>query len=139
MKKNSLYLIVIIVVIVISYYTTSCKKDHSPKATITVMTLNNDGEKYPLEGAIVRIFSDPTFNDTTHEGNIGYIDPHQDSLVLEDTQISNEYGQTNHEFHYESILHIEAKFGIKKNDTLVGFGALILKEDETYEETVIVK
>ena len=28
---------------------------------------------------------------------------------------------------------------IKKNDTLIGYGALILKEDETYEETVIVK
>ncbi|MFH2143437.1 MAG: hypothetical protein ABIJ97_13510, partial [Bacteroidota bacterium] len=65
------------------------------------------------------------------------IDP--DSSIVQEIMVTDESGKTYHEFAFESILLVEAKWGRKKNDTLVGIGALILKFDETYEETVILK
>lgn len=114
----------------------SCNKTKVPKAIINVFN-GEDGNNSPIEGATVRVYSDPSITDPTHLGSIGYVDP--DSLKLEDIQITDELGQTRHEFKYESILHVEAKFAVKKNDTLIGYGALVLKDDETYVETIILK
>lgn len=115
---------------------TSCKDPDNPKAIVTVFN-GEDQSSPPVEGAIVRVYSDPSITDPSHLGSLGYVDP--DSLKLEDIQTSDELGQTHHEFKYESILHVEAKFAIKKNDTLYGYGALILKDEETYVETIILK
>lgn len=114
----------------------SCKDPDQPKAIVSVFN-GEDAASPPVEGAIVRVYSDPRITDPTHQGSIGYVDP--DSLKLEDIQTTDELGQTHHEFKYESILHVEAKFAIKKNDTLYGYGALILKDEETYVETIILK
>ncbi len=139
MNKNLFTLTFLSILMVFIAFSVGCKKDHSPKATVTVYLEDENGVAAPIEGATVTIYVDPTMFDTTHANVDPYIDAHQDSLIKEDVQITDQYGQTHHTFHYESILHVEAKYGFKKNDTIYGFGALVLKEDETYEETVILK
>lgn len=132
-------MLILSIIVSLIFSSVSCKKDHSPKAIVTVLMEDADGVKVPMEGAIVTVFVDPTMYDTTHENYNAYIDAHQDSLIRQDQQITDELGQTHHTFHYESILHVQAKYAIKKKDTIYGYGALVLQEDKTYEETIILK
>ena len=59
-------------------------------------------------------------------------------MTLEYTGIAED-GTIQFEFKYESILHVTAEYEISKNKIATGYGALILKEDETYSETIITK
>jgi len=78
-----------------------------------------------------------SFTDTTNYAHNTFVDP--DSLTRVDIQSTNEFGQTNHEFRFQNILHVEAKIGLSQNDTLIGHGAIVLKENEIYCETIILK
>jgi hypothetical protein len=115
-----------------------CRKPDPPKAVVTVI-FGEDIYNYqnhiiynkdaPAAGATVIVYSSE---------NSGYYDP--GDKVLADTAIADGNGQTHHEFKYESIYSVKAwlryKYTSSVYDTLWGEGALILKEDETYPETV---
>jgi hypothetical protein len=110
----------------------SCQKPNPPKATVTV-TYNN---KYQA-GATVVVRADP--NTSTEHGDVGHVRPdlREDGLLLQ--SITDGSGAVNFDFKYEAILRVYAYIVPSKNDTIWGEGALILKEDETYNETVILR
>jgi hypothetical protein len=127
-------------------FVSSCKKDKAPKAVVTVVNTAGD----VVAGATVKIYSDPRYyneivvngTDTSYMYDpVGYYDP--DLHELYDIQTTNSAGQTEHEFKYESIYNVEVKFPYKVSthvwDTLRGEGALILKLNETYQETITIR
>lgn len=118
-----------------------CNKEKPPKAIVTVVdTLNK-----PVAGATVRIYADPkryqSSDTTVHYSTVGYFDPDQKQLY--DIKITDSEGKTYHEFKYEAIFYVYAyalkKIAWNKYDTLKGYGALILRNDETYEEKIILR
>lgn len=121
------------------FTSTKCNKEEPPKATVNVFDENN----IPLVGAEVKVYSDPTYyNNGAGYQSVGYYDP--DEKTLYDIQITNGSGQTSHSFKYESIYSVKVTY-IKKitghgqnADTtfLYGMGALVLKNDKTYTETI---
>ena len=138
--------IIVFLCLVVAGFITSCKKDKPPKAIVTVV--NAAGEV--VGGATVKVYSDPRYyneivvngTDTSYMYDpVGYYDP--DIHQLYDVQTTNSAGQTEHNFKYESIYNVEVKFPYKVSnhvwDTLRGEGALILKINETYNETVIIR
>ena len=131
--RSSILVLVFMIVMVGMITVQSCNKYENPKAVVTV--LNGEDNNMPLEDVEVRVYSDPF--DSTFLSHDAYIDP--DSLIKEDIQISDKMGKTYHEFRFESILHVEAKLVVSKTVTLIGYGALVLKNDNTYNETVILK
>ncbi|GAB4287325.1 MAG: hypothetical protein Kow0068_13130 [Marinilabiliales bacterium] len=135
MKSKVNFILIVILLVVSGYMISSCKKPKPPKAIVTVY--NGEANNVPVEGATVKVFSNPSLTDTSHQSDVGYVFP--DSMILEVEGVTDEFGQVSFEFRYESILHVEAKLGVNKKDTLIGYGALILKEDETYSETIIMK
>jgi hypothetical protein len=139
-------LIILVVLIGAGFVITSCKKDKPPKAVVTVK--NSSGAI--VEGAYVKVYSDPRYyNDFVVQGTdtlylydpVGYYDP--DGKILYDVKTSNSAGQTEHDFKYESIYNVVVKkpFKVSHNvwDTLRGEGVLILKLNETYQETVVIR
>ena len=139
-------LIILIVLIAAGVMVSSCKKDKAPKAVVTVT--NASGAL--IDGAYVKVYSDPRYyNDFVVEGTdtlylydpVGYYDP--DEKVLYDVKTTNSAGQTEHEFKYESIYNVIVKKPVRIShnvyDTLVGEGALILKLNETYQETIVIR
>ncbi|PKP22039.1 MAG: hypothetical protein CVU05_05545 [Bacteroidetes bacterium HGW-Bacteroidetes-21] len=140
----------LLVILTLSFFAvgivTSCKKDKAPKAVVTVKNLAGQ----PVAGAIVKIYSDPRYyndvvvsgTDTVHMYDpVGYYDP--DNRVLYDEKSTNSAGQTEHEFKYESIYNVIVKLPVRIShnvyDTLYGEGALILKMNETYQETITIR
>ncbi|MGQ9847674.1 MAG: hypothetical protein ACUVQP_09275 [Bacteroidales bacterium] len=130
--------IVFIALITLFITTTAsrCKKETPPKAVVLVV----DEEGHPMVGATVKVYSDPTLYSTNYP-SVGYVDP--DEKKLYDQKITDGSGKAFFEFKYESIFSVYAwyKKQISWNhyDTLKGYGALILKNNETYEEKVIVR
>lgn len=94
----------------------SCRKAEKPKAIVTVVDLDGNYVK----GATVRVYSSPN------------------GSIVSDEQITNETGQTIHEFNEECILNVKASI-VVNNVNLDGTGLVILKEGETYYETITVK
>ena len=112
--------------------TTSCKDPKPPKATVTVTSVSG----VHLEGAVVTIYSDP--HHTNNQGNVGYVDPKD--TVLTYIATTDASGQASFEFKYEAIYDVSAWYlPESSNDTLKGSGILILENDKTYEETVIIR
>lgn len=114
-----------------------CNKENPPKAVVTVV--GQDGKT--ISGATVKVYSDPTYyNNGQGYQSVGYYNP--DEKTLYDIQVSDASGQTHHSFKYESIYSVKVtilkKFGSHSYDTLRynGEGALILKNNKTYSETV---
>lgn len=110
----------------------SCKKPIPPKATVTV---TRDG--VVQSGATVVVRADP--NTSTEHGDVGHVRPDLREDGLKMSSVTNSSGQVNFDFKYEAILRVYAYIVPKKNDTIWGEGALILKEDDTYAETVILR
>lgn len=119
-----------------------CNKENPPKATITVV----DQAGNYISGASVKVYSDPTYYNSIpgQYQNVGYYNPDENTLY--DIQISDGVGQTHHSFKYESIYSVKVTY-IKQiihpgpnADTVFwyGDGALILKVNETYSETVTI-
>jgi len=118
-----------------------CNKENPPKAIVTVV----DQEGHYLPGATVKVYSDPTYyNNGQGYPSVGYYNP--DEKTLYDIQVTDDAGQTYHSFKYESIYSVKVTY-IKQiihpgphADTIFwyGEGALILKVDKTYPETVTV-
>jgi hypothetical protein len=118
-----------------------CNKENPPKATVTVI----DEQGHPLVGAKVKVYSDPTYynNNNGNYQSVGYYNP--DEHTLYDIQYTDGNGQTTHSFKYESIYSVKVIYiknilhpGTIHADTtfLYGDGALILKVDKTYQETI---
>ncbi|MCX7954856.1 MAG: hypothetical protein N3A01_06670 [Bacteroidales bacterium] len=118
-----------------------CNKEKPPKAIVTVV----DTLDKPIAGATVKIYADPKryqSSDTTiHYSTVGYFDPDQKQLY--DIKTTDNEGKTYHDFKYEAIFYVYAyklkKIAWNKYDTLKGYGALILRNNETYEEKVILR
>jgi len=143
--KTNVYLIISLFAFAM-LISVSCKKDRPPKAVVTVV--NAAGS--PVMGATVKIYSDPSYyNQILVSGSdssqlypsVGYFDP--DALILFDTKTTDVSGKTEHEFKYESIYNVRVTLPIKIShvawDTLRGEGALILKMNDTYQETIILR
>lgn len=139
-------LVIVLVILGVSVFLSSCKKDTPPKAVVTVKTSTGA----IVSGAYVKVYSDPRYyNDFVVEGTdtlymydpVGYYDP--DGKILYDVKTTNTAGQTEHEFKYESIYNVVVKkpYKVSHNvwDTLRGEGALILKMNETYQETIVIR
>jgi hypothetical protein len=116
-----------------------CNKEDPPKALVTVRDANGN----LLAGAQVKVYSDPTYyNNGTGFPSVGYYNP--DEKTLYDVQYTDGNGQSSHSFKYESIYSVRVAYiksilhpGPHADTTyLVGDGALILKNDKTYSETV---
>jgi len=134
--------IVLILAGIITFFalsSTKCNKENPPKATVTVI----DTAGHYVSGATVKVYSDPTYyNNGQGWPSVGYYNP--DEKTLYDTQTSDASGQTHHSFKYESIYSVKVtvlkKIGTHSYDTLRynGEGALVLKNNKTYEETVTI-
>ena len=116
-----------------------CNKEDPPQAIVTV--IDEDGN--PLYNAQVKVYSDPTFyNNGVGYPSVGYYNP--DEKTLYDIQYTDGAGQTKHSFKYESIYSVKVKWvksiyhpGPNADTTfLIGQGALVLKNDKTYSETI---
>ncbi len=128
--KHVLFLGILVMIFIVS--TTSCKKPKPPKATVTVTNVSG----VHLANAIVKVYSDP--NHVNDQGNVGYVDPVD--TVLTYVAATDGSGQASFEFKYEAIYNVLAKYVADgSSDTLKGTGVLILENDKTYEETVIVR
>ncbi len=130
--KTRLFSILGLLVIFLMMETTSCKDPKPPKATVTVTSVSGSN----IAGAVVTVYSDP--HHTNDQGNVGYVDPVDTVLVY--TATTDESGQASFEFKYEAIYDVSAWYlSESSNDTLKGSGVLILENDKTYEETVIIR
>jgi len=134
---NKLFLIPIFLILAV-VITSSCKKPKEPKATITVIGNDKDGNEVYQAGATVIVKADPDTHD--EHGNVGHVRPDLDSDVgLYEKGVTGSNGTISFDFKYEAILRVYAYTVPKKNDTIWGEGAIILKEDETYNETVYLR
>ena len=112
-----------------------CRKETPPKAVITVV----DEAGVPVEGAEIKIFSDPSryHGNQSGYGNVGYVN--SDEHEIEFIKTSNDAGQATFDFKYECILNVSAKMGLARNDTIRGEGAIILKMKQTTKETITLR
>lgn len=134
---NKLFLILTIFTFVV-ILASSCKDPAPPKATITVIGTDKKGNEVYQEGATVIVKADPDTHD--EHGNVGHVRPDLDSDVgLYTKGVTGAGGTVSFDFKYEAILRVYAYTVPKKNDTIWGEGAIILKEDETYNETVYLR
>ncbi len=112
--------------------TTACKDPKPPKAIVKVTNVSGS----TIQGAVVTVYSDP--HHTNNQGNVGYVDPKD--TILTYTATTDASGQASFEFKYEAIYDVAAWYlPESSNDTLNGTGVLILENDKTYEETVIIR
>ncbi|PKP22040.1 MAG: hypothetical protein CVU05_05550 [Bacteroidetes bacterium HGW-Bacteroidetes-21] len=93
----------------------SCKKPSSPKAIITV----EDPFQNKLVNCYVQVYSNPNGSIINFEGS------------------TNESGQIIYETEDNCILNVKAIY-TQNSQNLTGYGLIILKEGETYYETITV-
>ena len=103
----------------------SCPDPEKPIANISVVKKNESNVNIPIEGATVRVH--PTAPDCNW-------------AIIDTIQYTDASGQVHFEFEYEMILDVEAEkqFSVDPPVYFSGVGILILKEDETYSETIIL-
>lgn len=125
MKKRNILVISILLFLFYGLFTiTSCRKPDAPKAIITVI----DTAGYAVEGATVKIYINK---------NGAYIDPKEG--VLEHVDYTNASGEVRYESKYEGIRDVYAEIApdsVTSFQVRTGEGVLVLKEDETYSETI---
>jgi|YNPMSStandDraft_1061717.scaffolds.fasta_scaffold00165_15 hypothetical protein len=133
---NKSVLLILLITVALVGTSSKCKKEEPPKAIVLVV----DEQGRPLAGATVKVYSDPTLYGNNYP-SVGYYDP--DEKKLYDIQKTDASGKTYHTFKYESIYSVYAwyrkQISWNTYDTLKGWGALILKNNETYEEKIIVR
>ncbi len=103
----------------------SCKDPEIPKANISVVKKDASNVDIPVQGATVRV--KPTAPDCNWSN-------------VDTIQYTDASGQVHFEFEYEMILDVEAekKYSDDPPVYFSGVGILILKEDETYPEKIIL-
>ena len=101
----------------------SCNDPEIPKANISVVKKDASNVNFPVEGATVKV--KPTAPDCNWSD-------------VDTIQYTDASGQVHFEFKYEMILDVEAEKQFDENLWYSGVGILILKEDETYLETIIL-
>ncbi len=128
-------IIILLTVFTVTFY--SCKEPANPKAVVTVIGEDKDGNEVAQANATVLIQADPNTHD--EHGNVGHVRPDlSDEEGLYFKKTTNSAGQADFEFKYEAILKVYA-YIVQKKDTVWGEGALILEKDKTYEETVYLR
>lgn len=129
------YTILVFLLVLISGLFITCKKTYPPKAVIYV----KDANGVPVADATIRVFSDPKryHGTTSNLGNVGYVDPGNNQIEI--IQYSDEGGAASFEFKNECILNVSVKLGRSRTDTIRGEGALVLKNNETTTETIILR
>lgn len=130
MKKYAT-LLVIVIMAVISVSMFSCKHEDFPKGIVTVMMEEGDVQT-PVKNAMVRI--EPALTN-----NVGFVYKTDGTYVTEWEKETDEGGMVTFEFKYECIMKVTAWSKKSANDSLVGEGILILKTENTAEETVIIE
>jgi hypothetical protein len=115
MKQFKQVFIILLLAVPVICLSVSCKKPKNPKAIITVQNMNSD----KLVNATVTVYSSPN-----------------GSVIREDLK-TNDAGQALFEIENECILNVKATYTLNQQN-LQGFGLIILKEGETYYETVTV-
>lgn len=135
---NKYFLISVVILISGIVFTNSCSKPTPPKAVVTVIGTDKNGNEIHQSGATVIVRADPDTHD--EHGNVGHVRPDLDSDEgMYANGVTDGNGTISFDFKYEAILRVYAYVVPKKNDTLWGEGALILTEDETYSETVYLR
>lgn len=121
-----MFLLVSIAFSSIVLFNSCCKKPTPPKATVKVV----DEKGNPVAGAMITI--------QANEGNSVYF---KDGVKNSDIAQSDEAGQSRYEFRYEAIYNVKVvKQKDYSNSTIkTGTGVLVLKEDKTCEETIIIR
>lgn len=135
MKANKAAIIPLIVMMFISGFGfLSCKEPVRPKAVVTVM--DSEG-KETIEGAEVIVHVN---NDAKDRMQKVYLSTGE---VIADTTVTSAAGQVAYEFKYEAIYNVIARtVKIVNKEKVVlkqGTGVLILKEDETCNETIKIR
>lgn len=115
MKQYKQVFYILLLAVPLICLSVSCKKDEKLKAVITVQNMNSD----KLANANVTVYSSPN-----------------GSIIREDLK-TNEAGQALFEIENECILNVKATY-TQNQQNLQGFGLIILKEAETYYETITV-
>lgn len=127
MIRKTLSIFTLALVGLIGISISSCKKSTPPKATILVVDEDND----PVSKA--RVIIKAADSDSAH--TVIYLA--DGPVKVADTTFTDQSGKISLEFLYEAIYKVEvAKDGSGSNPSRRGIGALILKNNETYEETV---
>lgn len=127
MKKYKILVPVLLLLVISLVNLNSCKKPEPPKAIVTV----TDQNKNAIEGAFVKVY--PDVSSPTNED-------------VNDSTTTDASGKAKFEFKYEGILSVEARatkhstttLGADTIITYYGHSILILENDKTYEETVII-
>ncbi len=129
MKRKTQSILVLFVFTLIITAVSSCKDPVPPKAVIYVET--QEGE--PVDNAMVIIRA--ADSDSTH--TMVYLA--DGPKKISDTSYTEKDGKIQKEFMYEAIYRVEVtKWGDNNTPTRRGVGVLILENDKTYEETVII-
>lgn len=129
MKRKTQSILVLFVFALIITAVSSCQDPVPPKAVIYVET--QEGE--PVDNAMVIIRA--ADSDSTH--TMVYLA--DGPKKISDTSYTEKDGKVQKEFMYEAIYRVEVtKWGDNNTPTRRGVGVLILENDKTYEETVII-
>lgn len=114
MKRSfSQTLVLLTLIAIIGWFSVSCKKEKKPNAVITVQDMNYNA----MVNASVLIYSSPN------------------GSIIHEELTTNDAGQVTYEAENECILNVKATYS---QQSLEGYGLIILKAGETYYETVYV-
>jgi len=129
MKRKTQSILSLFIFAMIIAAVSSCKDPVPPKAVIYVET--QEGE--PVDEAMVIIRA--ADSDSTHTMVYLASGPKK----ISDTSYTDKEGKVRKDFMYEAIYRVEVtKWGDNNTPTRKGVGVLILENDKTYEETVII-
>ncbi len=111
-------------------------KPTPPEALVNVVIKDSTDTETAVAGVEVKLYSNP---------NGSYIDvssqtlENPDSLVLEDSQVTDALGFVRFHTVYECILSVQATYVDKNKIEYKGKTILIFKEDELFEKTLVLK
>jgi hypothetical protein len=126
-KLVSVFSLVIFAIIIASV--SSCKDPEPPKAVIYVES--QEGEAVSDARVIIRAAD----SDSTHTMVYLASGPKK----ISDTSYTDDEGKVRKDFMYEAIYRVEVtKSGDNNTPLRKGVGVLILENDKTYEETIII-
>ncbi|MBI4648991.1 MAG: hypothetical protein HY738_20975 [Bacteroidia bacterium] len=134
--KNIFLAVIIQAVLIPGIFLISCKQPESPVGIVTVTIKNNNSSESPADGAYVRIV--PTVNVTDEDKQVGRIYKKDESVVNRWETQTDASGHATFEFKYPCIMKVFA-WQFWGNDSVVGEGVLVLREDETAEEVIKIE
>lgn len=126
MQKTIIFFLIAAIMCLLMTSLDSCHKPEPAKVLVTVVVEDSSGAEYPIEGALVKLYSKP---------NGSYIDPQEEILEAEKT--TNPVGVVEFSKENDCILNLTATFSDEDNNVIYsGKGIGIFKLDEVYETTI---